>query len=300
MCHELESSACITPKDNMDGSKEAANANGNPEGDMLSFTQMYGTPTELIKLGDQVMRSRQSDTHLKKQAYMTIPHEVESPYTRIECSVDDGITYSEKWVADCIFTGRFTPTDIIFKTNTETHSLQFRDRKSLRRVFCNTSMVREKMLCEDWDAKYKSDLFIQNMSNVLRATLYQKLKMVDLVFFPIIKGEHFYVICMNLTITEIHILDKINSDEQDLVKRYGHMPRVLTKLFEDYLSFEKHHREGEMKFAEYKILRMGCRTMKKFVDCGVFAMRHMETYKGEGHYGHICGLRQRVKPKTSY
>nr|GFD30293.1 hypothetical protein [Tanacetum cinerariifolium] len=58
MCHELESSACITPKDNMDGSKEAANANGNPEGNMLSFTQMYGTPTELIKLGDQVMRSR--------------------------------------------------------------------------------------------------------------------------------------------------------------------------------------------------------------------------------------------------
>ncbi|GKC57291.1 ulp1 protease family, C-terminal catalytic domain-containing protein [Tanacetum coccineum] len=154
------------------------------------------------------------------------------------------------------------------------------------------------MFCEDWDAKYKSDLFIENMSNVLRGTLYQKLKIVDLVFFPIIKGEHFYVICMNLKITEIHILDNINSDEQDLGKRYGQMPRVLTKLFEDYLSFEKHHREGEMKFAEYKILRMACRTMKNFVDCGVFAMRHMETYKGEGHYGHKCGLRTEGKAQN--
>ncbi|GKD46050.1 hypothetical protein Tco_1270695 [Tanacetum coccineum] len=357
MCHELESNECTTPKDNMDRSKEAANANGNLEGDMLSFTQMYGTPTELIRLSDQVMRSRESDQQMlfdgpsfdlnftqspatkgkvlagpkyeeeidelhkivndlqnydsqhtttsessefktpmsnlasvsgtdtnsssilsiKKREPKTLnaiipnivggigkchtipPDVLESPYTRIECSVDDGITYSEKWVADCIFTGRFTPTDIIFKTNTETHSLEvqrsvfeslypgiriasgaidvfthvlnyaekFCDRKSLRRVFCNTSMVSEK---------------------------------------------------------------------QFMVKDcYGQMPRVLTKLFEDYLSFEKHHREGEMKFPEYKILRMGCRTMKNFIDYGVFAMRHMETYKGERHYGHICGLRTEGK-----
>ena len=37
------------------------------------------------------------------------------------------------------------------------------------------------MLCDDWDAKVTSDVFIQNMSNVLRATFYQRLKMVDLV-----------------------------------------------------------------------------------------------------------------------
>ncbi|GJX74804.1 hypothetical protein Tco_0313399 [Tanacetum coccineum] len=252
MCHELENNECTTPKDNMDGSKEATNANGNPEGDMLSSTQMYGTPTELIRL------------------------------------IDDGITYSEKWVADCIFTGRFTPTDIIFKTNTETHSLEvqrsvfeslyprIRIAGGAIDVFTHVLNYAEKfrgpilteydvcqyadkqsrkMLCEDWDAKYKSDLFIQNMSNVLRATLYQNLKMVDLLVVPF----------------EILILDNINSDEQDLVKRYGQILRVLTKLFEDYLSFEKHHRKGEMKFAEYKILRMGCRTMKNFVDC-VFAM----------------------------
>ncbi|GJW13819.1 hypothetical protein Tco_0017952 [Tanacetum coccineum] len=128
MCHELESNECTTPKDNMDRSKEAANANGNLEGDMLSFTQMYGTPTELIRLSDQVMRSRKKESAI-----------------------------------------------------------------------------------------------------------------------------------------------------------------LLIRL---------HHREGEMKFAEYKILRMGCRTMKNFVDCGVFAMRHMETYKGEGHYGHKCGLRTEGKAQN--
>ncbi|PWA67906.1 ulp1 protease family, C-terminal catalytic domain-containing protein [Artemisia annua] len=257
----------------------------------------------------------------------TKPVEVlQSPYTRKECSVAEYITWPEKMVADCIFTGRFTPTDIVFKTHfveaersvfeslypgiriasgaidVFTHVLnyaeQFRERKSLRRVFCNTAIVSEKMLCDDWDPKNASKLFIENMRNVLRRTLYQSLKMVDLVFFPIIQGEHFYVICMNLKLTEIHILDNIKSDEQDLVKRYGEMPRVLTKLFEDYLKFEKHHHEGRMEIAERIILRMGCRTMNNFVDCGIFAMRHMETYRGEGHYGHQCGLRTEGKAQN--
>ncbi|GJX34728.1 hypothetical protein Tco_0246285 [Tanacetum coccineum] len=54
----------------------------------------------------------------------------------------------------------------------------------------------EKMLCEDRDAKYKSDLFIQNMSNVLRATLYQKLKMVDLIpYYSVTRRKENLVEC---------------------------------------------------------------------------------------------------------
>nr|GFB52346.1 ulp1 protease family, C-terminal catalytic domain-containing protein [Tanacetum cinerariifolium] len=74
----------------MDRSKEATNANGNTEGDMLSFTQMHG-----IRIASGAI----------------------DVFTHV-------LNYAEK----------------------------FRDRKSLRRVFCNTSMVSEKMLCEDWDA----------------------------------------------------------------------------------------------------------------------------------------------------
>ncbi|GJW13821.1 ulp1 protease family, C-terminal catalytic domain-containing protein [Tanacetum coccineum] len=325
MCHELESNKCTIPKDNIDRSKEAANANGNPEGDMLSFRQMYGTPTEIIRLttkgkvlagpkydeeidehhkiiNDLQNFDSQHTTTSESSEFKTpmsnlasvsgtksnsssilsikkrepkplnaiipnivgaigicLPEVLESPYTRKECSVDDGITYSEKWVVDCIFTGRFTPTlypgiriasgAIDVFTHVLNYAEKFHDRKSLRRVFCNTSMVSEKQfMVKDWYAKYKIKFGSLRHEQCVEG---------DVVFLPIIKGEHFYVICMNLKITEIHILDNINSDEQDLVKSYGTMPRVLTKLFEDYLSFEKHHREGEMKFPEYKILRMG-------------------------------------------
>ncbi|GKB04311.1 hypothetical protein Tco_0832454 [Tanacetum coccineum] len=199
MCHELENNECTTPKDNMDGSKEATNANGNPEGDMLSSTQMYGTPTELIRLSNQVMRSRESDQQMLFDGPSFELNFTQSPATkgiRIVSGAIDVFTHVLN------YTKKFRGPIL-----TEYDVCQYADKQS------------GKMLYEDWDAKYKSDLFIQNMSNVLRATLYQNLKMVD-----------------------------------------------LTKLFEDYLSFEKHHREGEMKFAEYKILRIGCRTMKDFVD----------------------------------
>lgn len=39
-----------------------------------------------------------------------------------------------------------------------------------------------------------------------------------------------------------------------------------------------------------KILKMSWRTEANFVDCGVFAMRHMEVYKGNGTVGFDTGF----------
>ncbi|GKE08118.1 hypothetical protein Tco_1411669, partial [Tanacetum coccineum] len=301
MCHELESNECTTPKDNMDRSKEAANANGNvlagPKyeeeidelhkivNDLQNYDSKHTTTSESSEFKTPMSNLASvsgTDTNsssilsIKKQEPKTLnaiipnivggigkchtipPDVLESPYTRIECSVDDGITYSEKWintethslevqrsVFESLYPGiRIASGAIDVFTHVLNYAEKFRDRKSLRRVFCNTSMVSEKQfMVKDWYAKYK-------------------IKFGSLRHEQCVEGD-------------------------------------VTKLFEDYLSFEKHHLEGEMKFPEeYKILRMGCRTMKNFIDYGVFAMSHMETYKGEGHYGHICGLRTEGKAQN--
>ena len=63
------------------------------------------------------------------------------------------------------------------------------------------------MLCDDWDAKVASDVFIQNMRNVLRTTFYQRLKMVDLVIEYIEKSWMFcfyiIMICVHTSKTVI-------------------------------------------------------------------------------------------------
>ncbi|GJT34166.1 hypothetical protein Tco_0924585 [Tanacetum coccineum] len=44
--------------------------------------------------------------------------------------------------------------------------------------------------------------------------------------------------------------------------------------------------------AEHRILTLGCRTTNNSIDCGVFVMRHMETYRGEGDRGDRCCLKE--------
>ena len=53
-------------------------------------------------------------------------------------------------------------------------------------------------------------------------------------------------------------------------------------LFEDYLLNKNNPNYERMSCAERIVMQLGCRTTNNFVDCGVFTMRHMETYKGNG------------------
>ncbi|GKD04032.1 ulp1 protease family, C-terminal catalytic domain-containing protein, partial [Tanacetum coccineum] len=54
-----------------------------------------------------------------------------------------------------------------------------------------------------------------------------------------------------------------------------------------YMLHVNHTNYKKMVKAERLITPLGCSTRNNFVDCGVFMMRHMETYKGDGD---CCGL----------
>ncbi|KAD6454221.1 hypothetical protein E3N88_08927 [Mikania micrantha] len=86
--------------------------------------------------------------------------------------------------------------------------------------------------------------FNRNMEAVLGEVNHPNISAFDLVFVPIINQQHYYVMCFNLKTPKVEITD--NS---------GVMPRMsVAKKYSDLPD--------------------------KMVDCGVFLMRHMETYKG--------------------
>lgn len=64
-------------------------------------------------------------------------------------------------------------------------------------------------------------------------------------------------------------------------------------MFEDYLLHKNNPYYERMSQAERKLMQLGCRTTNNFVDCGVFTMRHMETYKGNG--ADLCSLSKEGK-----
>lgn len=64
-------------------------------------------------------------------------------------------------------------------------------------------------------------------------------------------------------------------------------------MFEDYLLNKNNPHHERMSLADRKVMQLGCRTTNNYVDCGVFTMRHMETYKGNG--ADLCFLSKEGK-----
>lgn len=63
-----------------------------------------------------------------------------------------------------------------------------------------------------------------------------------------------------------------------------------TSMMSDYLVKANHPKATDIMDPVIKILKMSWRTEANFVDCGVFAMRHMEVYKGNGTVGFDTGF----------
>ncbi|PWA45563.1 Peptidase C48, SUMO/Sentrin/Ubl1 [Artemisia annua] len=252
------------------------------------------------------------------------PEILRSPYVIREVSLVARIMPHEERAADCLFSARLTETDIVFRTKHDvdgqrcvletlypgievasgaidmfTHVLneaeRARNKYTMTRLFCHTAMLTSEM--EEWEYINASDKFNENMDMVLSRSQYSTLDGVQLVFFPIINVEarHFYLICMNLKNNEVEYLDNIDSTENDVINRYGSVPLLLVSLFEDYLLHKNNPNYYQMVAGPNTILPMGCRTTNNFIDCGVFVMRHMETYKGEGSDGDLCCLSKEGK-----
>ncbi|PWA73469.1 Peptidase C48, SUMO/Sentrin/Ubl1 [Artemisia annua] len=268
------------------------------------------------------------DTNVRPKRFARPAEVLCSPWIRRACSLVGGLAGHEKRVTECLFSGRFSETDILFETDYEcaprivfeslcprikissevvdmftkvlNDAEKYRDPKKLMcKVFCDTSLMREwdvrDLADKSLDVKESSDKFIKGMMSILQTTVYGSLTNVDLVFFPIIQAGHFFVVCMHLKRKEVHILDNMLLGSEDVAERYSGLVGFLVARFEDFLSFDSHPAQGFLRNARPQLLRLGCMTKNNVIDCGVFAMRHMETYLFGGEYDDRCEFRREGK-----
>ncbi|KAL8259002.1 hypothetical protein R6Q59_026955 [Mikania micrantha] len=123
--------------------------------------------------------------------------------------------------------------------------------------------------------------FNRNMESVLGEVNHHTLSEFDLVFVPIINQQHFYLMCFNLKTPKVEIIDNSGvMPRMSVTKKYSGWPDKMKKTFANYL-IQNHHPNGRhISTAKIHRLAMPWRTEFNTVDCGVFLMRHMETYKG--------------------
>nr|GMC66490.1 uncharacterized protein LOC109162486 [Ipomoea batatas] len=156
-----------------------------------------------------------------------------------------------------------------------------RSSNSPCRFFASTFVCLYTVVAPYGDDALRSKRFSERMDDEIRLTGGLNLEDIDLFLFPIVHFEHYYVLTINVENKRFDILDN-SSAESPKNEKYGDVPTTLI-----------------VRGLTPARLRMSWRDNDNKIDCGVFAMRHMETYMDKGTKGWECGLEKGNKEQLN-
>ncbi|KAL3653260.1 hypothetical protein CASFOL_002941 [Castilleja foliolosa] len=155
---------------------------------------------------------------------------------------------------------------------------------------------------DDWTMEQRQALFNDNLNAEIRIVDGLNVKDIDMLFFPICQSDHFYVICFDLKLKHAEILDNSPAlDNGDITTKYSHIPTTLGGMVKTFLESSGINRKAQfLKKLSFDRLKMHWRDENNKVDCGVYAMRHMETYMGGSLKSWRCGLSKNNQRTMKY
>nr|XP_017225085.1 PREDICTED: uncharacterized protein LOC108201304 [Daucus carota subsp. sativus] len=157
---------------------------------------------------------------------------------------------------------------------------KYKSDESPMRLFCNIGHLAFTL---DPNKKVSETftLFSEGMDKILDTFDVSKVEDVDMVFFPITKSEHFYLICYDIRNQGHFIIDNIKR-EGNPKQYYMRVPDILHSHFCNYIQI-KGNIPLSRRIRKFKrtYLTMPWQTSWNSTDCGIFVMRHMETFKGD-------------------
>ncbi|KAK1363188.1 hypothetical protein POM88_038749 [Heracleum sosnowskyi] len=154
----------------------------------------------------------------------------------------------------------------------------YKAEESPMRFFCPIGSLHSG-LNVDMNVTESYSIFAENMGYILNR--YERnLDNIDMVFFPINKHGHFYIICYNLKKEACDVIDNIR--HKNPKHCYGRTPNILHSHFTRYLKENGLvNLAKRMQKLQPSFLEMPWQSKSNSTDCGIFVMRHMETYKGD-------------------
>ncbi|KAJ9543619.1 hypothetical protein OSB04_023326 [Centaurea solstitialis] len=167
---------------------------------------------------------------------------------------------------------------------------QYRSPDSPYRYFFTPSLLVGGVLMRyTYGFKQRYEMFRSNLvSEANGSDDIINMRSFDMVFFPILQGRHYFCVVFNLKKNTVDILDNI--EKKDNVDMYDNAISDLKHLFVHHLNVIEHPAAETLERVNVRLLEMKWQTKGNFVDCGVFLMRHMETYMGGGVRGWFTGL----------
>ncbi|MFS8031475.1 putative Ulp1 protease family catalytic domain, papain-like cysteine peptidase superfamily [Helianthus anomalus] len=297
------------------------------EEDQIPFTQDEKSESEKQPAPlDIVFIEKEIPKHIKpKSTRLTKPSEaLRSPYKERVVQLHEKKHTIEARIADWIFSANGDIWEPLFKTasgrTTRRIALEtfypneylhagvitswsavlnseelYRSSDSRARLFglCNMmggynlSKKREEFMLEN---------FRLNMQSILCDSPFSSIKAVEMLFLPILQDKHFYLLIFDFKTPAIEIVDNMKYKGK-LKAKHATRVRMMTKVLLSYLKKESPKMYANIKDLEPTRLELPWGTTNNFADCGVFAMRHMETYHGKNRRWD-CGLSTESKTQS--
>ncbi|XP_056686376.1 uncharacterized protein [Spinacia oleracea] len=132
--------------------------------------------------------------------------------------------------------------------------------------------------------------FVDSIKHEMSVANVSSLNGYHLLFFPVCSGAHFFLIVINNKTKKVEILDNLDLPEGiPFENKYEQNPQNTFETWLKFCELEGYPlKNTQIKQYEITLPSMPWKNRENKVECGVYAMRHMETYKGNPNWD--CGF----------
>ncbi|KAL4557141.1 hypothetical protein LXL04_035313 [Taraxacum kok-saghyz] len=160
-------------------------------------------------------------------------------------------------------------------------------RVNPKNVYFNVIVLEEKNFDENANLDELYKIFENKANDTLKMWKIKSLKKVNLVYFPIFHYDHYYIYVFDLNTNTVHLFDNRKDFPAD---GYNKSPKRMIDFFSRFLAEKKHPSAEVISKKQVKCAKMKWQTVYNDIDCGIFAMRHLEYYTGGVISKFDCGL----------
>ncbi|KAL8228645.1 hypothetical protein R6Q59_000552 [Mikania micrantha] len=165
------------------------------------------------------------------------------------------------------------------------------------RLFLPPNILPLPLLEKGVPEKTRKELFESTMGILLTHLEIKHINKIDLVFIPIIRNEHDFIFVFDMKNPTFEVIDKMATGVIKL-ERYSHIPTTMRDVFANYLLTQDHQSALKIHHLTPILVDLSWKITNNGVDCGIFSMRHIETYMGGGVKKWKTGLLQECEAQN--
>nr|GMD88160.1 uncharacterized protein LOC109158392 [Ipomoea batatas] len=132
--------------------------------------------------------------------------------------------------------------------------------------------THEWMKCLPMEKKKQN--FFERMTYEIERLQNLEITDADLIFFPVLRHGHYFLICINIKASKVEIIDNRSLVRGVTMKdKYGDCTTLLVTALKEYLALGSSALFWKVDELTEEVVDMNWKESENYIDCGLFVMR---------------------------